>query len=207
MRSRREIPCLLALALLGLCGPSATKASAQYPTPAAHQTRDTAGHRIPSVHHGSKVRLYVPALSAQPVEGRVEHVSGMAMTLRSDLQADPIRVPLADVERLEVSQGRGAKPVVFAVTGFAVGGLVGLAVAPSRNCSNMNLQEALGCALDPAPAETGLAIGALGGGLLGLVIGTAASPERWTTVPVGSLSLRLGPNRAGPFGASFAARF
>jgi hypothetical protein len=102
-----------------------------------------------------------------------------------------VAIPVAAIERLEISGGRRSRRLVGSLVGAAVGAALG-AYDGSK-------------ASDPFVSGPAAVIGGVGGGLLGLLVGglvgraIPAGPERWEDHPValllgrGSRSLRTEP--------------
>lgn len=146
-----------------------------------------------SLRPGTRVRVTAPTVDSRRLTGPVISVSGD--TLRIPLDGDVLPIPLASVERLEVSDGKNrlAGALVGTVAG-AAGGAAVLALAcvgTDDNCGGYTWLAAYGGAFIGAP------IGAIGGFIVGR--------ERWRTLPLTEPgSFRVAP---GPDGVTLAVSF
>ncbi len=113
------------------------------------------------------------------------------LTLNSEARDSSLVLPLASLTKLEVSRGqksradKGAR--IGLGTGVAAGVVTALAVCADNSCDGY----------------TGLAVlifgagGALGGVLIGAVIGSFIQTDRWETVPLDRISVSLRPRGGG----------
>ena len=93
-------------------------------------------------------------------------------------------LPLTTVQKLEISQGGHADTwrggLIGTLAGIGVGALIGLA-AGNYECPTTGLPApaAEDCLTPGESAATGAILGAVGGGGLGLLIGSSRKSERW----------------------------
>lgn len=155
-------------------------------TSAGAQSTDTT--RGPEV--GSRVRVFAPDLRTDRYVGRIKSIDASVMVLDTGevrtvlgMESGPILVDqfrrvtirLATIEEIEVSGGRTARSAVMrgAVFGALAGGILfGLGSMPEINPDANDFMRGV---------PLGLAVGALGGAVIGFGIGG----ERWvpTRVP------------------------
>ncbi|SRR6266566_692982 len=140
-----------------------------------------------SVAPGDRVRLVAPPVSQERLIGTVLSRRADTLVLHVPDAAAQVAVPLAAIERLEVSRGRHG----HAFAGFAVGFLVGAAAegVAYANCQGLLCPHRDGAGL---AVTTGLLLG-----LPGLVIGALIRSEDWERVPLPRLSVGAGPGRRG----------
>lgn len=126
-----------------------------------------------------RVRVHAPAVSQSAVTGRYDGLEADSLSLVLPPMGSRMRIPLSEVTRLEVSDGRnsGRAAAVGALIGFGAGlagGILCLALCPSEPGSGANL----------APAG-GLVLGIVVGIPVGAVVGgTVFAPERWRPMPI-----------------------
>jgi hypothetical protein len=130
---------------------------------------------------GARVRVSAPdLLGPGALIGNVVALRGDTLVVRkADAGAAGLHLPLARVERLEVSRGRRSRG-----TGAALGFLVGAAVGAAYGEAG---HPGLGHTDISEGGETAIYAGV--GGLLGAAIGAVLGGERWKRVP---LPRRLG---------------
>ena len=144
---------------------------------------------------GARVRISAPdLLGPEALIGNVLALRGDTLVVhKADASGAGLRLPLARVERLEVSRGgrsRGTTAAIGFLVGAAVGGLYGAAGHP-------------GLAHTDIPEEGETAIYAGVAGLFGAAIGAALGGERWEHVP---LSRRVSIAPHWPGGLAISAR-
>ena len=149
------------------------------PTAANAQAREAG---IPA---GARVRVSTPALSQRAVTGRYDGLEGDSLSLMLAPPGSLLRIPVSEVTRLELSDGRsrGRGAAVGALIGFGAGvagGFLCLALCPTAPGSGANLAPVGGLFL-------GLVVGVPVGGVLG---GTVFAPERWRPIPVPAATRR-----------------
>jgi hypothetical protein len=119
---------------------------------------------------GQRVRVTASNLGHSRLEAQFTALDNATLVVTAD---STVRIPLADVTRLEIWRGRRSHPVLGAALGFMTGALAGLAVAGAF--PEGEDQEEM--AIYPA-------IGAAAGLLLGTGIGFAVRTDRWVAVPL-----------------------
>lgn len=128
---------------------------------------------------GTRLRVFAPALGDSSMIGRFAGLQSDSLALvRGPRQAPPLRIPLARIQRLDVSAGRDR------ASGATVGGLLGIATGVVLGFACLAV-----CPEDPngganmAPAG-GLLLGLVVGLPVGAVIGARVAPERWRPLPL-----------------------
>lgn len=144
------------------------------PSTAAHaQVQD------PEIPPGARVRVSAPALGQGAVIGGYGGLDADSLSLMPARTGSLVRIPLSQISRLELSDGRNRAggAAVGALLGFGVsvaGGFLCLAVCPTPSGGGANLAPVGGLFL-------GIFVGVPVGGVLG---GTVFAPERWRPIPV-----------------------
>jgi hypothetical protein len=139
---------------------------------------------VPQVVPGSRVRVHADCGGGLFI-GTVEATTDQTLKLRLDGRADGpgsrVLVPLAHIRTLEVSRGRQSNAGRGAATGALVGGLpmVLLSILSFSGPHSCDGFDAPPCWLGPAYIVT---VGAGVGALVGLVVGSATTGDRWQTV-------------------------
>lgn len=137
-----------------------------------------------SVGAGDKVRM---TLAHRRFSAVVVDVEGEALVVRTGPDAAPTRVPLADLQRLEVAHGRRGHVKEGALIGFVPGFVFGAIVGNALGCDDQGAD----CTAVPAALATGAVAGgitAVAGGLVGL----AVRSDRWVDVPATARATRIG---------------
>ena len=147
---------------------------------------------------GARVRISAPdLLGPEALIGNVVALRGDTLVVhKADASGAGLRLPLAQVDRLEVSRGgrsRGTGAAIGFLVGAAVGGIYGAAGHP-------------GLAHTDIPEEGETAIYAGVAGLIGAAIGAALGGERWKHVPL-SHRISIAPHRPGGFAISARLAF
>ncbi len=179
---------------------------------------------------GRRVRLRAPAAQVYLVDGVLGVITPDSVVVlvardRPGLPpaaTDTLRVAVArvQVQTLEISRGqvsrRGAGAIVGAVGGAIIGGIIGSASYRDPCVNQTGFEGAMCGGLRDLSGDTqgmvtagGALVGALGGGLAGLLIGSGLSGERWERVPLAPqsrLQATVGalPGRRAAVGASLA---
>jgi len=131
------------------------------------------------VQPGARVRLLTSTADTL-MHGTVVTLDSASLLLAPAPEAEFVRVPLAGVERLEVSRGRARSTVTGAVVGTLAGALGGYGAA--RIFSRPEECEFVCGAAQAGSAALGGALGLVLGGMIGS--STPHGPERWRPVPV-----------------------
>ncbi|HEU5261475.1 MAG TPA: hypothetical protein VFU41_08650 [Gemmatimonadales bacterium] len=125
---------------------------------------------------GTRVR-FTPAHSARDrVVGTVTGQRADSLLVWTE-RRETIPVPLAGLDRLEVSNGVHG----HALTGLGLGLLVG-AVAGGTIGAAVEPDELLGRGVN---VLAGVVLGVAGGGLIGVAVGASIQSERWQPLPEG----------------------
>lgn len=136
-------------------------------------------HAQPTVRPGARVRVLTVSADTL-MYGTVVGLDSASLLLAPTPDSESLRVPLAGLERLEVSRGRKPSTLLGAAVGAVVGAGTGLGVA-------LLLAEPDDCEFVCGAVQVGSAVigGTLGLGW-GAVIGlqTPRGPERWRPVPI-----------------------
>ncbi len=147
---------------------------------------DLFGQKAPLVAQGDRVRVTAPN----------ERVVGTFTVLKPDtlvvsVESRRLAIPFASVTSLEVSRGQKSKSGKGALIGLGAGAAAGVVTA------------LVGCADNSCDDVTGLVVlifgagGALGGVLIGAVIGSFIQTDRWETVPLDRIRVSLTPRGGG----------
>ena len=164
---------------------------------------DLEAQAVPLLRPGVRVRVSTAPQTSQPdwLVGTVTDVSSDRLTIRSQRDsAREMQWARKDLVRLEVSRGRRSHWLTGLGLGFLAGGAVGAAIG----------YQALHEGHDLAPRDAALmgAIpGAVGGGLIGLAIGSGSKSERWQAIPVTMASRGRAHQRQYALGVSLHLRF
>jgi len=165
---------------------------------------------------GTRVRVIADSGDA-PVVGTIADVRRDGIVFRRQSQLDTQTISYSHLADLEVSQGLHAHPITGFVVGFfggaAVGAIYGAASYSEPKCPPMSF-----FCFNPITrsqtAEAGALLGALGGGIIGVITGGSIHTERWRKVPLASVlshslaSVSVAPTAGGPrLAARFGARF
>jgi hypothetical protein len=151
----------------------------------------------PAVPVGTRVRFTPP----ERMRGLVGTIAGQrhdTLLLRTE-RDDTVPVPLAELDRLELSRGVHGHALKGLGLGFlvgaVVGGVVGAAVEPD---------ELLGRGVNVA---AGIILGGAGGSLIGLGVGASVRTERWEAIPGDGAGAANGPRSAGGLTLGLSLRF
>jgi hypothetical protein len=137
-----------------------------------------------SVQPGQRVRVRSTVAHTPELVGVVETIKPDTLMVRDDDRSMATAVPLATVDRLQVSRGRHSKWITGAAVGFVVGAGTGAILgAAGHNESDFIFGPG-------ASAFLGAVLLAPVGALTGTVVGLLVKTERWQTVPLG----RVGPS-------------
>lgn len=129
---------------------------------------------------------------------RPHEVIGTLVRLRSDelrIQTsaqETVRVPVAEVSRLDVSNGRRSNARKGGIVGAAFGGVLGIAVGALAGAFANDESSEPGNHI-PESIAYGFAFGAASGALIGLGIGSMSQGDDWREVSKPWPTLRLTP--------------
>ena len=137
---------------------------------------------------GSRVRV-TSGPATPPTVGTVAALESGTLVLSIAGLDVPLRVPVADIQTLEVSAGRKSQLWRGALIGAAAGAIPGILMTVGDYSDDVHGD-------DPSPAAVA-AIGAAGGALVGAGIGWAIKSEQWRLAEVPKTSLRFVPLRGG----------
>ncbi len=157
----------------------------------------------PPIEAGSRIRVTAPSTGVDKLVGICLSTSGDSLRMQADEQASPMTISLADVTRLEVSQGRKSNTL----RGLGIGFLVG-AVAGGLLATQVDVEEGL----DPGPEELilyGAVVGGAAFGAIGAGIGALSKSERWRwkEVPLDHLRVSIVPLFDGRFALGVSVAF
>lgn len=144
---------------------------------------------VPPPSAGDRVRVTRSEPAGAPLVGTLVGLDAEAVVLRPFPDAAPVRVPVSEVKRFEVSGGRRPQSLQGALIGTAVGTLPGLALTFGDYSSDVH-----GSGPDPLAVA---AVGAAAGAVLGAVIGRAVKSEQWSPFPLASASAGVSPAPGG----------
>jgi hypothetical protein len=123
---------------------------------------------------GARIRVFQEDVSRseywQAHTGTLVEISDTALSLQTAAPAELHTIPLAQINRLEVSQGEKGNGIIGAIVGVPVGWF-GAALFFSDD--------------DPVEAGTGAIAGTLVGAAAGYLVGSLIKSERWKRVPIG----------------------
>jgi hypothetical protein len=123
---------------------------------------------------GARVRVHLTARRDNaPVIGAVDAWRPDTLLLLGGEPPAPRAIPLREIQRLEVHAGEGPGTAQGFQSGAILGGLAGLAIAARAGHTETNLKYGLGVSL-----------GALTGGAVGAIVGSARRAERWRAAPL-----------------------
>ena len=137
------------------------------------------------IRGGARVRVTGSDLGVRghPV-GTVATLGADTLVMQPDHHTDPLRIPVAQITKLEVSSGKKSRVVSGigrgALIGFAAGAVFGGVVggaARAAECSGCGDTGVVGDAF-----TVGL-VGAAAGAVLGGIIGATETEDRWEEVP------------------------
>ncbi len=156
---------------------------------------------------GTRVRISASEVSSDRLVGEVSSLGDDAVALRLDESMALQPVPLASVERIEVSRGFKRGNLVLTLAGGAIGTAVGVAVAVpilSEDCD----EQAQVCDLKVLGAGmvilVYMSVGAIAGWLVGVPF---FKYERWKQVPLDRLRVSVVPQRDGRFALGLSVGF
>jgi hypothetical protein len=136
---------------------------------------------------GTRIRVTAPVLAMRPIIGTLDTLDEERVTWTPEHGDSILSWPRASLERLEISQGRRANTwrgaLLGALSGAGAGLIVGF-VAGEDECPENGLAglAAADCLTRAEAAVGGTVLGAVGGGLVGLLIGSGSKSERWRSV-------------------------
>ena len=169
------------------------------------QTTPSSDSRLPS---GTKIRFELRDGARH--EGRVVALS--RDTLRAiGLGTPEVAYRVSDIQKLDAMTGRHRKVLRSALIGTGAGLVAGTVIGAATH-EPCETTEILGCLLAPQTRAQSAALGALGGGILGLVLGGVAGlipRDRWERVRLdgGVVHLRPRTLRDGAQGLGLAVAF
>lgn len=137
------------------------------------------------VRPGERVRVLAPSTADSLIVGRVVALDSTSLLLAPAPSGGSLRLPVAGIQQLEVSRGRGRSTLQGALLGTGIGAAASYAVV------HASVRES-SCDYLCGAAEAG---GAILGGTAGLVVGAlignrSRGPERWQRVPLSVVRTR-----------------
>ncbi len=151
----------------------------------------------PPIEAGSRIRVTAPAAGADKLVGTWLDSDGVELRVQTEEQPSPLTISLADVTRLEVSNGRKSKWLIGAGIGAVGGAVLGAALGA-------NMQGDFSDSDKRIIAATGLG---LAGALVGGLVGSQIKTERWEEVPLDRLRVSIVPLRDGRFALGLSVEF
>ncbi len=159
---------------------------------------------------GTRVRISASEVSSDRLVGEVSSLGDDTVTLRLDESMALQPVPLASVERIEVSRGFARGNPVLILAGAAIGTAVGVAVAVpiwSEDCDEQ-AQVRVSCDLNHMGAVMAIIVHMSVGAIAGWLVGVPFfKTERWKQVPLDKLRVSFAPQRDGRFAFGLSVRF
>jgi hypothetical protein len=135
----------------------------------------------PPVERGDRVRVTVPSMSPEVLDGTLLELSERLCVLRVEDRFVPLTLPLDSVKKLELHRGQKSKAGLGAGLGFLTGAVVGGVLGSywgQESCGWMEIP----CIKKPEAT----ALGAIGFGLagagIGALIGSRITVDRWEEV-------------------------
>jgi len=166
----------------------------------------TAAQQVPPIETGSRIRVTAPALGIDKLVGTSVEADATRIRVQADDQASPMTISLADMTRLEVSQGRKSNALkglgVGALIGAPIGAVLGYLASPEQSSG-----EAVCTGSTVSCVAVGAAAVGVTGALVGLGIGALAKSERWEEVPLDRLRVNIVPLRDGRFALGLSVVF
>jgi len=171
----------------------------------------TASDRLVPFVPGMRIRIHAPSVADQPLVGTVvswdadKLIINTAVTTRPEALKPMLQdraIPWDGVSRLEVSQGRVSRTGRGMLIGLFVGAAGGAQLGYATAC------ESPSCLFSKEDQAfiVGL-LGALGGFIVGHIIGNKLSTEEWEEKPLEQFQLGLVPNRYGKLMLSMSIGF
>ena len=166
----------------------------------------------PTLTVGERVRISKRPKSARfgdPIVGSVAELRNDTLALRTEKPRGTLLVSLTSLKKLEVYQGTRSNTGRGAGIGFLMGALVGASVGFAMGDDPPCVPQGLfGCMMDfrfrKEEKAAGLGIaGALGGALIGTIVGAATRTDRWEEIPLDEL--RIQPSPVAPDGVGLSA--
>jgi hypothetical protein len=151
---------------------------------------------------GERVRFQAAAFGTGHRTGTVVSTDTDALLVTIAPGADPVRVPLADFERLEVARGRRGHFWTGAIIGLVPGAFLGAAFGWYAGCDDQGAD----CSAYSSALAGGAVIGA-GTALVGGLIGTLVKTDRWEPVPTRHVQVFLVPARGRGVGGGVTIAF
>jgi hypothetical protein len=141
-----------------------------------------------AVSVGSRVRI-TSGPGGQPTIGTVAALEADAVVLRHSRTEALLRLPVAEIQMLEVSSGRKSQAGRGAMMGAAIGAMPGVLLTFGDYSDDVHGD-------GPSPAAV-VTMGAAGGVLVGAAIGWALKTERWLPGEVPKAGVAFTPLRGG----------
>ncbi len=159
----------------------------------------------PALSPGHRIRVVSVDRGQKPYEASVVALRSDTLVLRRGLPGghEVVGLPLASIERLEVTAGTKSNAGKGALTGGIVGGALGLVIGLAAWGGSDG-----GDFLEFGPEAVPVSMAFLGGAgaILGTFIGALSHTDRWAPVPLESL--RLAPVEGGvALGAAMRVTF
>jgi hypothetical protein len=144
-----------------------------------------------------RVRITAPAIVKSPVEGWIDRIDAHTLTLTRK-QGPAVTLPLGAIVRIERPNGKRWSRLGAAVLGLAAGAVGGnrWGALSAGNCVPRppviatgpyggDIFHGLDCAIG---GSISIVMGTVGGGVAGALVGGLLPNQRWTTVPLSSVT-------------------
>jgi hypothetical protein len=150
---------------------------------------DVLAQRARPVAPGDRVRITAPSIVGERLVGTLAELRPEALLLEPEDSVEAVLLPLAAVNKLELSRGKGSKIGRGALAGGLFGAGVGLVVGIAALG-----EDGGGFHIGVGEVIRGtLVLGGLGAGM-GMLLEVAAPGERWETVPLDRIPVSLEPH-------------
>ncbi len=161
--------------------------------------------QAPPIETGGRIRVTAPTLGVDKLVGTSVEADATRIRVQADDQASPMTISLADMTRLEVSQGRKSNALkgllIGSIVGVSTGAILGLAASLAESYDNPCADNEVEC------VAVGAAAFGVTGALVGLGIGALLKSERWEEVPLDRLRVNIVPHRDGRFALGLSVAF
>jgi hypothetical protein len=138
---------------------------------------------------GDRIRVYRVAEPGGAVTGKFVARDETALQVATDSAGPPLRIPLAEVSRLERSSGKHGHTLL----GLGVGGVVGLGLGVAGAATTGGANDLVQVGTGEVALVTAVFAGA------GALLGTVIRSDSWTEVPLSALEpTPLVPDSTGP---------
>lgn len=148
-------------------------------TPAREETKEPPSENDLNLDTGTRMRATL-AGADEGVVGSLFAVDGSTLTLVSEYHRT-VELPRDMIAKLEVSDGKKGHALVGLLSGVALGAVLGAVEKVDQNCIGE------GC----FTKGENIGYGALGGGVVGALVGALIKTDRWVEVPRGRIRVEV----------------